>query len=179
MRIQHKEIGEGKPCFIIAEAGINHNGDFKLAQELVLKAAEAGADAIKFQTHLPEYEMLRDTTAASYVGESLFDLLQRVSLSPEDHFRLKELAERLGLVNKVVPSDKLESEVFAFARELAKGPTKALGLAKLAINKAMESSLSEALEYVIYAQIICLQSEDHKEAVQAFLEKREPQFKGK
>lgn len=88
-------------------------------------------------------------------------------------------AEKLGLVNRVVPSDKLESEVFAFARELAKGPTKTLGLAKLAINKAMESSLSEALEYIIYSQIICLQSEDHKEAVQAFLEKREPQFKGK
>ena len=57
--IGSRDIGPGSPCFVIAEAGINHNGDAGLAAELVDRAAEAGADAIKFQTHFPEHEMLR------------------------------------------------------------------------------------------------------------------------
>ena len=74
IRIGDREIGRRRPCFVIAEAGINHNGDEKLAADLVAAAAEAGADAIKFQTHFPEHEMLKGGATAAYVGESLFDL---------------------------------------------------------------------------------------------------------
>ena len=88
IQIQHKTIGDGHPCFIIAEAGINHNGDEKLALEMIVEARSAGADAVKFQTHLPEHEMLSGGAVAAYVGESLFDLLKRVSLSFEAHKRL-------------------------------------------------------------------------------------------
>jgi N-acetylneuraminate synthase len=98
LRIGNREIGSGRPCFIIAEAGINHNGDATLAAELVDAAAGAGADAIKFQTHLPEHEMLRDGATASYVGESLFDLLTRTALSPEAHYALRDLAARKGIL---------------------------------------------------------------------------------
>ena len=98
LRIGAREIGDGRPCFIIAEAGINHNGDPVLAAELVEAAAEAGADAIKFQTHLPEHEMLRGGATASYVGESLFDLLTRTALSPEAHYTLRDLAARKGIL---------------------------------------------------------------------------------
>ena len=80
LRIGERTIGSGHPCLVIAEAGINHNGDARLAAELVDAAAEAGADAIKFQTHFPEHEMLRDGRTAAYVGESLFDLLSRTAL---------------------------------------------------------------------------------------------------
>jgi sialic acid synthase SpsE len=92
--IGRREVGEGRPCFIIAEAGINHNGDVKLAAELVDAAAEAGADAIKFQTHFPEHEMLRGGATAAYVGESLFDLLTRTALTREDHFTLRDRAQK-------------------------------------------------------------------------------------
>lgn len=98
LTIGDREVGRGRPCFIIAEAGINHNGDVKVAAELVEAAAEAGADAVKFQTHLPEHEMLRDGATASYVGESLFDLLTRTALSPEAHYTLRDLAARKGIV---------------------------------------------------------------------------------
>jgi sialic acid synthase SpsE len=98
LTIGDRQVGRGRPCFIIAEAGINHNGDVKIAAELVEAAAEAGADAIKFQTHLPEHEMLRDGATASYVGESLFDLLTRTALSPEAHYTLRDLAARKGIV---------------------------------------------------------------------------------
>jgi sialic acid synthase SpsE len=93
-----RTIGAGHPCFVIAEAGINHNGDVSLASELVHAAAEAGADAIKFQTHFPEHEMLRGGATAAYVGESLFDLLTRTALSRDDHFTLRDLAAKRGIV---------------------------------------------------------------------------------
>jgi sialic acid synthase SpsE len=101
--IAGREIGAGRPCFVIAEAGINHNGDVKIAAELVEAAAAAGADAIKFQTHLPEHEMLKGGATAAYVGESLFDLLTRTALSPEGHVEMRDLAARRGIIFMSTP----------------------------------------------------------------------------
>ncbi|HUK33074.1 MAG TPA: N-acetylneuraminate synthase family protein, partial [Vicinamibacterales bacterium] len=106
--------GAGRPCFVIAEAGINHNGDVKIAAELVEAAAAAGADAIKFQTHFPEHEMLKGGATAAYVGESLFDLLTRTALSKEAHVQLRDLAVRAGIIFLSTPfsreaADFLES----------------------------------------------------------------------
>ena len=98
LTIGSRAIGSGHPCFVIAEAGINHNGDARLAAELVEAASAAGADAIKFQTHFPEDEMLRDGATASYVGESLFDLLARTALTREAHVELRDLAAKKGIV---------------------------------------------------------------------------------
>ncbi len=86
-------------------------------------------------------------------------------------------AERLGAVNKVVPQDKLESETKALAEKLAQGP-KGLGLSKRAINKALYVDIDEALEYEAYMQEIAGNTQDHKEGVKAFREKRPPQFTG-
>src|SRR5439155_7257207 len=93
-----RTVGAGQPCFIIAEAGIYHNGDVRLASDLVDAASEAGADAIKFQTHFPEHEMLRGGATAAYVGESLFDLLTRTALSRDDHFTLRDRAKLKGIL---------------------------------------------------------------------------------
>ena len=114
IRIGGREVGPGQPCLIIAEAGINHNGDATLAAELVDAAADAGADVIKFQTHFPEHEMLRGGATAAYVGESLFDLLTRTALSRDAHFELRDRAARRGLVFLSTPfsreaADFLES----------------------------------------------------------------------
>jgi N-acetylneuraminate synthase len=98
LRIGGREAGPGRPVFVIAEAGINHNGDVRIAADLVEAAAAAGADAIKFQTHFPEHEMLRDGATAAYVGESLFDLLTRTALSRDAHVVLRDLAAKKGLV---------------------------------------------------------------------------------
>src|SRR5438093_7593795 len=93
-----RTVGAGQPCFIIAEAGINHNSDVRLASDLVDAAAEAGADAIKFQTHFPEHEMLRGGATATYVGESLFDLLTRTAISRDDHHTLRDRARAKGIL---------------------------------------------------------------------------------
>jgi sialic acid synthase SpsE len=98
-----RTIGAGHPCFVIAEAGINHNGDVNIAAQLVEAAAAAGADAIKFQTHFPEHEMLKGGATAAYVGESLFDLLTRTALSKEAHIQMRDLAARKGIVFMSTP----------------------------------------------------------------------------
>ncbi|MFC1514693.1 N-acetylneuraminate synthase family protein [Candidatus Omnitrophota bacterium] len=95
-------IGEGLRPLVIAEAGINHNGDLTQAKEMVRVAKQAGADIIKFQTHIPEAEMLPDRTvssdAGSHVTGSLFDIMSACSLSLEDHKVLKKEAQEQGIL---------------------------------------------------------------------------------
>ncbi len=87
-------------------------------------------------------------------------------------------AERVGLVNKVVPASSLEHTTAELAARLARAPTKAIGLIKRTLNKAASSDLNSLLEYEATVQEIASLTEDHKEGLQAFLEKRPPRFKG-
>ncbi len=87
-------------------------------------------------------------------------------------------AETLGLVNRVVPATELDRAVHETAEKLANGPTKAIGLSKRIVNRAAGFDLSEALEYEAQSQDIAGKTEDHLEAVRAFLEKRQPKFSG-
>jgi 2-(1,2-epoxy-1,2-dihydrophenyl)acetyl-CoA isomerase len=90
-----------------------------------------------------------------------------------------EEAYRIGLVNHVFPADSFEADVMEYAVKLAKLPTKAIGLIKRAMYKGLHMTLEETLEYEAYAQQIAGNTEDHKEGVSAFFEKRNPVFKGK
>jgi 2-(1,2-epoxy-1,2-dihydrophenyl)acetyl-CoA isomerase len=87
-------------------------------------------------------------------------------------------AESLGLVHRVVPMKDLDSTVDQIAQELAMGPTRALGLSKRVVNRVGGLELSDALEYEATNQDIAGRTEDHLEAVRAFLEKRKPKFTG-
>jgi 2-(1,2-epoxy-1,2-dihydrophenyl)acetyl-CoA isomerase len=89
-----------------------------------------------------------------------------------------EEALRLGLVNQVVAPDQLDEVTYALATRYAAAPTKSIGLIKQMLNKASASTLDEMLDYEAYCQQIAGESEDYKEGVQAFLEKRKPQFRG-
>ncbi len=88
-------------------------------------------------------------------------------------------AERVGMVNKIVPSGELERTTMEVAERLAKAPTKAIGLIKRTLNKALTSDLDTLLDYEATMQEIASLTDDHKEGIQSFLEKRPPQFEGK
>jgi 2-(1,2-epoxy-1,2-dihydrophenyl)acetyl-CoA isomerase len=87
-------------------------------------------------------------------------------------------AERIGLINRVVPSERLMSETRALAEQLAAAPPLALALAKRALNRALESDLDSALDHEAQLQGIAGRSQDHAEGVAAFIEKRPPRFTG-
>ncbi|MCP3772754.1 enoyl-CoA hydratase-related protein [Paenibacillus sp. MZ04-78.2] len=90
-----------------------------------------------------------------------------------------EEAYRIGLANRVFSAQDFEQEVMAYAGKLAKLPTKGIGLIKRTMYKGLESGLQETLEYEAYAQDIAGSTEDHKEGVRAFFEKRPPVFQGR
>jgi N-acetylneuraminate synthase/N,N'-diacetyllegionaminate synthase len=94
IKIGEADIGEGHRVFIIAEAGVNHNGDIELAKQLVLEAKQAGADCVKFQTFKAERLVTSKAPKAQYQlkstdsAESQLDMLLKLELSSEDHKQL-------------------------------------------------------------------------------------------
>lgn len=90
-----------------------------------------------------------------------------------------EEALRIGLVNEVVPDDRLSAATGQLAEKLAGLPTRAIGLTKRAINAAWNADLDTQLAYEAMLQTTAGQTQDHREGVAAFLEKRPPQFAGK
>jgi 2-(1,2-epoxy-1,2-dihydrophenyl)acetyl-CoA isomerase len=88
-------------------------------------------------------------------------------------------AQRIGLVSQVVPADQLAAAARQWAERLAKGPTFAIGISKRLLNRSLESSFETALEEEATAQALVTQSEDTREGMMAFVERREPQFKGR
>lgn len=88
-------------------------------------------------------------------------------------------AERIGLINRCVPAERLEATARELAERLARGPTFALGLSKRLLNRSLESDLETSFAEEAFAQSLVSNSEDIKEGMRAFMEKRQPEFKGR
>ncbi|MFH1400609.1 MAG: N-acetylneuraminate synthase family protein [Nanoarchaeota archaeon] len=104
LRVAGKTIGREYPVFIIAEAGVNHEGDLAHAKRLVDAAVAAGADAVKFQTFSAERSVAKDARMAQYQKENLasdqsqFDLLKGLELAESAHFELAKYCAGKGII---------------------------------------------------------------------------------
>ena len=88
-------------------------------------------------------------------------------------------AERIGLINRVIPHAELGKQTRELAERLAHGPTRAIGLCKRTLNLGINADLARVLDAEAEGQAVARQTEDHWEGVQAFLEKRSARFLGK
>ncbi len=112
-----RRVGDGAPVFIVAEAGVNHNGDPALARRLVDVAAEAGADAVKFQTFRSEALVSRSAPKAAYQreaadrDESQAEMLARLELTLDQHAELQEHCAKRGILFFSSPFDERSADV--------------------------------------------------------------------
>ena len=105
--IGEKLIASGNPPFIIAEAGINHNGDVEKAIELARIAKLCGADCIKYQYHITKAELIPTDIKPGYLSdETLWDITQKIELSFEENRRVQRYCESIGLAYLSTPFSK-------------------------------------------------------------------------
>jgi N-acetylneuraminate synthase len=104
IKISNRIIGEEHPAFIVAEIGVNHNGDPAIAERLIRAAADAGVDAVKFQTFKAEDLVAKDTSKDRYMkaetgsSETMYEMFKRLELPQDSYKSLKDLAESMGLI---------------------------------------------------------------------------------
>lgn len=112
-------IAPDRPSFIIAEAGVNHNGSLVLAKKLVQAAAQSGADAVKFQTFQAKHLVTSDAPQAEYqaknsgITESQFDMLKRLELPLEAFAELNRYCQELGIMFMSTAFDEGSSDFLA------------------------------------------------------------------
>lgn len=111
IRISNKVIGTGSPCFIIAEAGVNHNGDVSLAKKMIEAAKKAGADAVKFQAYKTEHLVTKTAAKVPYqlkaTGRgSQYSMLKKLELSERDIEKLADHAKKKEIIFLASPFDR-------------------------------------------------------------------------
>ncbi len=117
--IAGRPVGRGAPCFLIAEAGVNHNGDLDLALGLVDAAASAGADAVKFQSFRAERLVTAWAPKAGYqqrntgAGGSQLEMLRRLELTDEQHRKIAARCAEKGVLFLSTPFDEERADFLA------------------------------------------------------------------
>lgn len=102
-------IGPDERCFVIVEAGVNHNGQIETAKRLVEAVQEGGADAVKFQTWVTDKVMVPDAPAADYqkenVGRQLtqYEIVNQLELGYGDFTEIKDYCDRVGIMFLIFP----------------------------------------------------------------------------
>ena len=97
---------KNKYPILIAEIGINHNGSISLAKKMIKAAKISGADVVKFQTHLVDYEMLPDKSgnkkASHLKGERLYNILKKCSVTKKQHLDLIDYCKKQNVLYQLL-----------------------------------------------------------------------------
>lgn len=109
-KIENRWIGTDYPPLVIAEIGINHEGDYNKAIRMVDDAHRAGCECVKFQSHVIEDEMIPNNVIPGNATESIWDIMKRCALSEEEEIRLKSYVESLGMIYLCTPFSRAAAE---------------------------------------------------------------------
>jgi len=142
-----------------------------LASDIRIAAKEAKIAFIFVKVGLAGTDM-----GATYLLPRVIGLAKATELLMTGDFISADEAERIGLYNRVVPRDQLETATREFAEKLAHGPAVGLAKTKEMLNRELHMGFESALEAEALAQALCMQTPDFREAHAAFLEKREAKF---
>lgn len=198
-------IGEGHPCFIIAEAGVNHNGDIALAKKLIDIAADSNADAVKFQTFKADKIVSESAEKAEYQkcktkeNESQYQMLKKLELLESDFKELKAYAETKNILFLSTPFDKESADFLdnigvplfkiasgeitnlPFLQHIAKKKKPVIlstGMATLGeIEEALDTLIKEGLENIILLHCITSYPAKMKDANLKVMETLRSSFK--
>ena len=181
VRIKDFLIGHGNQCFIIAEAGVNHNGDIKVAHKLIDSAVKAGADAVKFQSFMTEDLVTPEAQKAGYQVETTgqnggqFAMLKSLELSSDQQKELKAHCDETGILYLCTPyeakSADLLEEIGVSAYKIASTDTTNIPFLRYIAKKGIpvilstgmstlgevEESINELKLYGLDGKIIILQ----------------------
>jgi sialic acid synthase SpsE len=102
-QLNHRLISSNQPPLVIAEIGINHEGDIKKAIRMVDDAYSAGCECVKFQSHIIEDEMIPNNVVPGNANESIWEIMKRCALSEEEEICLKEYVESKGMIYLCTP----------------------------------------------------------------------------
>lgn len=175
--VADRRIGTGCPCFVIAEAGVNHNGNLDMAQRLIETAAQAGADAVKFQTFSSDRLVTRRAPKAAYqqettgAQESQYAMLKRLELSPTDHERLFAHARAHGIVFLSTPFDQASADLLfdlgVGAIKIGSGDLTNLPLLEHIARRRLPIILSTGMAYLgeVEAAVHCIQAQGNASLV--------------
>ncbi len=105
------EIGIGQPCYVIAEIGSNHNGNYDMACELIEKAKAAGVNAVKFQTFKAKDHYSKKTPKIDLYKENIYDLIEKLEIDRTWHSKLAILCTKLNIDFLDSPCDKEAIEI--------------------------------------------------------------------
>ena len=113
IKIKNRTIGKEFKPLVIAEIGINHEGDFLKAKKMIDDAHQSGAECVKFQYHITEEEMIKNDVIPGNTSESIWEIISRCSLTEEEEFKLKKYVDELDMIYLSTPfsrkaADKLE-----------------------------------------------------------------------
>jgi len=170
IKINGRVIGKNQKPFVIAEVGVNHNGNVNIAKKFVSLAKESGADAVKFQYHIPEKEMLKEVPHSENFEKPLWEILEETNLTLEEQIEIKTYCDEKGIMYLCTPfsreaADILDEEVGVVAFKTGSGELTNLPLMKHIAKKNKPMIVSTGMSII----------EEVKETVE-LLEKYNTQF---
>lgn len=110
MVIGKRKIGPNTPPFVIAEIGINHEGDYNKAIKMVDDAYSVGCECVKFQCHILDDEMIPNDVVPIHTNETIWDIMVRCSLSEDEERGLKKYVESKGMIYLCTPFSRAAAE---------------------------------------------------------------------